>query len=140
MPEEHSYSYSYSIRYERIESKSRSNRVTPELLLGQDVDESDLGKGHQGDANPSEGLSKPQASVCGGAEAELELDRTDLKDVAIAQHGFLNRLAIYGSQALCGGGEHRPPAIPQFQARMPVPNAVLLDAKVILGGAPDGDR
>ena len=107
------------------------------LRLGQQIDQRDLGQGHQGEANPSEGLAKPQAAMEGRAEAELELDRTQLKGIAVAQNRFPDRLAIHRGAGLLGGYQHRPLSIPQFDARVVIPDAIGLDAQVIFRGTPD---
>jgi len=99
----------------------------------QSVDQDKLAGAQGREGNPGEKFARPKAALAGFTEAELNLQRADFDHVPVPQEGLFNRLAIDVRQRLRMRYQQEAVRNPQMKLQVPIPDAIVLQAKI--GGA-----
>src|SRR5262245_31622090 len=109
-------------------------------LHHEPVDHCDLAEAEQGQEKPGETFAEPEPSLAGGGEPEAESEGAHLDQVAVAERGLEDGLAVDRREGLRLGGEMDAGIRTEIEFKMAIPYAVVVQAKIAFGGAPDPER
>lgn len=107
--------------------------------LRQPVDQRDLRGGEGGEGEPGEPFAPGEANLLRFGEPELELHRAEFDEVAIAQQGLGEGLAVDGRVGVRLAREEEAVGKFQVETEMVFPDAGVFQAQQRGGGTTDGE-
>jgi hypothetical protein len=105
-------------------------RIQRQKSTQQSVNQNDLPGAQCREGKPSEEFARPKAALAGFTEPELNLQGTNFYQVAVAQEYLLNRMAVDARQRARMRFKYESLRNLQMKFQVPVPNAILLQAKI----------